>query len=481
MLAQHQSAVRQPRRDRERPIGGTDPLDHLPARLRRRKDPVGTAGHTEIRCAQCRESGKIVETIHTEPSAAHVPLHPFRDDLGCLVFVAEAQRARRKPTEQSRHGDRGRGEGPPYGPDPARPRSSERHDAANRRRGRNSREPAQARGAAGGMPQPGERRAVRLLAHARDESGGVMEDPVLKRPGAAPWFARALAVMAHVGEPHVEPGGTKKMRHPAGGRSVTGVQPEAVVREGTVHEEDGGAAIAMGTQPMQSELDAVGRGESPGGGTAGHSYRPAARYASSSSSTGWRARAAMPAAASPAPICMRHPGLPVATTCGAASRRRSSFVLRTARDISGSSKVNSPALPQHSAAPGTGTSSSSGMAANSLSGWTAMPCACSKWHGGSYATCRSSGAPATGPFMPLPASSSVTSRTRAPNLSPRSSLSSRPYSFIRAPQPALFTTIGSSPSPNASTLTRANARASSTSPACSCSAPQQTWPLTSRT
>jgi hypothetical protein len=40
------------------------------------------------------------------------------------------------------------------------------------------------------------------------------------------------------------------MRHAAGGRAVTGVQPKAVVREGTVDEEDSGAAVAMGAQAM---------------------------------------------------------------------------------------------------------------------------------------------------------------------------------------------------------------------------------------
>src|SRR2546425_5690442 len=118
------------------------------------------------------------------------------------------------------------------------------------------------------MPQPRERCAVRFFAHARDKGGCVAQDPVLKRPGAAPGFAGALAVMAHVGEPNIEPRSAEKMRHPSVGRSVTSVQPEAMVRESSVHEEDGRAAIAMGAQAMQSELHTVGRGESPGGGAA---------------------------------------------------------------------------------------------------------------------------------------------------------------------------------------------------------------------
>src|SRR6266540_3624231 len=431
--------MRQSRLDRQLLVGTADALDNLPACPGRRKDPVCATGYAEVGRAQRGKAGKVIEAIHAEPSTAHVPLHPFRDDLCRFVFVPEPQRARRDPAQHPRYCHRRRGQGTPYGPETTRARSSQRHDSTNRRRRRDPCEPTQPRGAAGGVSQPGEWRPIRLFTHARDERRSVVEHPVLERPRTAPWFTRALAMMPQVGEPHVEPRGAEKMRHP-------GVQPEAMVGKGAMDEENSRAAIAIG---------------------------------------------AMPAAASPAPICMRHPGLPVATTWGAASRKRSSLVFRTARDISGSSSVKSPALPQHSAAPGTGTSSSSGMAANSLRGCTATPWAWSRWHGGSYATCKSSGAPATGPFTPLPASSSVTSRTRAANLTPRpplrsgegerssgSSASSRPYSFIRAPQPALFTTIGSSPSPNASTLTRAKARASSTSPACSCRAPQQTWPLT---
>jgi hypothetical protein len=49
--------------------------------------------------------------------------------------------------------------------------------------------------------------------------------------------------MAQIGEPDVEPGGAEVIRHPC-------VQPEAVVREGPVHEKDRGTAIAMGAQAM---------------------------------------------------------------------------------------------------------------------------------------------------------------------------------------------------------------------------------------
>jgi len=86
-------------------------------------------------------------------------------------------------------------------------------------------------------------------------------------------------MMPQVGEPDVEPRGAEKMRHPC-------VQPEAVVGKGAMDEEHSRAAIAIGTQAVEGELDAVGRREAPGRGASRHSYRPAARYASSSSSTG---------------------------------------------------------------------------------------------------------------------------------------------------------------------------------------------------
>src|SRR5216110_334063 len=56
---------------------------------------------------------------------------------------------------------------------------------------------------AGGMPDPGQRRAVRFLTHARDERRRVVEHPVLERPRPPARFARALPVVAQVGEPDV--------------------------------------------------------------------------------------------------------------------------------------------------------------------------------------------------------------------------------------------------------------------------------------
>src|SRR5438552_18152631 len=106
------------------------------------------------------------------------------------------------------------------------------------------------------MSEPRERCAVRLFAHARDERGCVVQDPVLKRPGAAPWFARALPVMPQVGEPHSEPGRTETMPHPSGLRSVAAVQPTAAARACPGHEKDGRTAIPTAAPAMQRQLDA---------------------------------------------------------------------------------------------------------------------------------------------------------------------------------------------------------------------------------
>src|SRR5205823_2270304 len=108
---------------------------------------------------------------------------------------------------------------------------------------------------------------------------------------------------------------------------------------------------------------------------------------------------------------MRHPGLPVATTWGRASAREASLGASTARDIMGSTRVNSPALPQHCAASGIEIRRSTGIARSIRSGGSAIRWAWSRWQGGSYATVTSSGAPGRGPRS---ANSSLTSRTRAP-------------------------------------------------------------------
>src|SRR5438874_1753250 len=176
---------------------------------------------------------------------------------------------------------------------------------------------------------------------------------------------------------------------------------------------------------------------------------------------------------------MRHPGLPVATTCGRAAAREASLGASTARDIAGSTSVNRPALPQHWAASGRVVTRSTGIAPSIRSGGPAIPCACIRWQGGSYATVTSSGAPGRGPRS---ASSSLTSRTRAANASPRPPTATRwPYSFSIAPHPALLTTMGVSSSPKAAMFVPASRRASSRRPACAWSAPQHTCGGTSRT
>jgi len=112
------------------------------------------------------------------------------------------------------------------------------------------------------MSNPRERRAVRFLAHARDERRRVVEHPVLERPGPAPWFARAFAVVAQVGEPDVEPGGAEEVRHAPGRRSVRGMQPEPMVRKGAMDEQHRWTPVAKCPQPVQRQLDAV-RGRDP--------------------------------------------------------------------------------------------------------------------------------------------------------------------------------------------------------------------------
>ena len=59
------------------------------------------------------------------------------------------------------------------------------------------------------------------------------------------------------------------------------------------------------------------------------------------------------------------------------------FGASTARDISGSTSVNNPALPQHCAASGIEVSRSTGIARRTRSGGSAMRWACNRWQGGS--------------------------------------------------------------------------------------------------
>jgi len=66
--------------------------------------------------------------------------------------------------------------------------------------------------------------------------------------------------MAQVREPHVVALGAKEVCQP----SSIAVQPGPVVREGAVHEEDRGPPIAVGAEPVQRQLHAVGRGQVAG-------------------------------------------------------------------------------------------------------------------------------------------------------------------------------------------------------------------------
>ena len=242
--------MRQPRLDREHLAGGTDALDDLPARPWWREDPVGAAGDAEIRCADSRQAGEIVEAIGAQPGATHVPLHPFGDDLRRFVFIAEPQRAGGELPQRARHRHRRGRQRPPHRPEPPRARRPERDDRAQRCGGRHARQPTQAGGAARRVAYPGERRAVRFLAHARHQCRSIPQDPVFERPGPAARFAGALAMVAQVREPDIETGGAQKMRHAAGRSTIGGMQPHAVIGERAVHEQHRGPAVAVRAQPV---------------------------------------------------------------------------------------------------------------------------------------------------------------------------------------------------------------------------------------
>ena len=202
-------------------------------------------------------------------------------DLGCLVLVAEPEPAGGEVAECARDGH-GRGRrGAPHRSKTPRSRRAERDDPSNRRRSRDARQPAQSRGAAGRVSDPGERRAVGFFAHARNQRGRVVQHPVFERPGTAPRLARTVSVMTQIGEPDIQTGGAEKMRQPAGSRfsaaigPVGRMQPKPVVGEGAVYQQHGGPAIPMSAQAVQGQFHAVGRRDAACASR--HSYRPATR------------------------------------------------------------------------------------------------------------------------------------------------------------------------------------------------------------
>src|SRR6266566_4982122 len=90
-----------------------------------------------------------------------------------------------------------------------------KRDARGKRsRRRNARQPAQTGGAARRVSDPREWRAVGLFAHASNQCGRIVQDPILERPGTASRFARAFAMMPEIGEPYVQASGTEEMSHP---------------------------------------------------------------------------------------------------------------------------------------------------------------------------------------------------------------------------------------------------------------------------
>ena len=65
--------------------------------------------------------------------------------------------------------------------------------------------------------------------------------------------------LMQIGEPDVQSRGAEKVRHSARRGAVGRTQPEAMVREGAVHEQDRGAPVTKGAQTVQRQLHAVGR------------------------------------------------------------------------------------------------------------------------------------------------------------------------------------------------------------------------------
>jgi len=95
--------------------------------------------------------------------------------------------------------------------------------------------------------------------HPGDECGGIVQHPVLEGPRQRSRLAGAVAVMAQIGEPNVEPLRTEEMRQP----SAWAVQECAVVRESAVHEQYRGPPVAMGAEPVQGQVHPVDRRNVP--------------------------------------------------------------------------------------------------------------------------------------------------------------------------------------------------------------------------
>jgi len=234
-----------------------DPIDHLPARRDGCKEPVRRAGDREVGSAHAGQRGEVVESVGPHPVAAHIPPHPFGQDPRRLVFRSESQRATREAAQESRQANRRRGQGPPDGPETPRARRAERDHGGEWRRGGDAREPTEPRRPARRVTEPRQGCAVSLLVHPGHEGRRIAQHPVLECPRQRPWLARAVTVMAQVGEPDVEPLGAEEVRQPAAGA----VQECAMVREGAVHQQDCRATVAVGAQPVQGQIDAVARGD----------------------------------------------------------------------------------------------------------------------------------------------------------------------------------------------------------------------------
>ena len=145
--------------------------------------------------------------------------------------------------------------------------------------------------------------------------------------------------------------------------------------------------------------------------------------------------------------------------------------LEHAFDVSGSTGCRCPRCPQHTLS-SSGTSSRSGMARSTSSGGAATRCACSRWHGASYATRSGTAPPLRGPAADR-ARSRRAPRGHAPRAratrDPRREGARTPSSSRRIRRRSRRC-IGARPSNAAMLASRASRAAAS--PACACSAPQ---------
>src|SRR5579859_1232472 len=314
----------------------SDPLDDFPAGVRRREEQVPPARDAQKGSASPRQRLKVVEAVPREPAPLEVPPHPLTEHQRALVVPAEAQRPRGKASERERQGAEPERTDVPLEPHSARARRSQGDERIPSRSCSRPGERGETDDATRGMSDHPQRAGADVRAKPLDQRRGVALDEVVEPPAPGCRFALRDAMAAEVGEPNVEPVVGELCREAP--------QPDGVTGERTVQEEqDRGDGGRDRLEMMEAHRDTVGGLDQ----LRDHPYRPENAYASSSTSTGWRTGVGTRRAASPAPICMMQPGLPVTTRSGEASRSPSTFTAKTSFDSPGSVTVYMPALPQH--------------------------------------------------------------------------------------------------------------------------------------